>query len=111
MVNGVCILSASILGIYETQTMILPIRPKMQAFLTSASGPFNSLWILGNAFNKYPENFKSLLVNQPEMRKLLNAQSALSLTELLVCLTVVIKTSRGQALHGIAVNGLIFNTV
>ena len=53
VITGFYTVGLSVLGIYESQIVQIEGRSNKIGFLTSASGPYTTRWIVGNAFGKF----------------------------------------------------------
>lgn len=100
---GFYTLAVSLTGIYESTMVDLQSRSKTQSFITAATGPYNTRWLLGNAFGKYPGQNETGLFTE-----LCAYQTRLTWVYFLSSILIMILAAKSQVCFGIALNGAIF---
>lgn len=53
VISGFYTLGLSVLGIYESQLVLIEGRPSWLGFATSTTGPYTTRWLVGKAFGNY----------------------------------------------------------
>lgn len=108
VITGFYTLGLAVLGIYESQLILIQGRPSWLSFATSATGPYTTRWLTGKAFGNY---HKIEVPNQDLFDKCCSVQTGLTVLFTINCIVVFANFPQNSLAFAFAVNGFIFGFV